>query len=81
MLADGVFNAEQMFDPLLKAPHTAHTLNPVELVVYGAGCAKMELCSGGRLADVAPTVLDLMGLPVPLEMTGQSLIIKTRTGI
>lgn len=68
-------NAEQMFDPLLKAPHTAHTVNPVELVVYGKGCQEMQLRSGGRLADIAPTVLDLMGLPQPKEMTGQSLII------
>ena len=54
-------------------PHTAHTTNPVPVIVYG-GPAGAALRSGGRLADVAPTVLDLMGLPLPPEMTGRSLI-------
>ncbi|HVU24096.1 MAG TPA: 2,3-bisphosphoglycerate-independent phosphoglycerate mutase [Opitutus sp.] len=71
-------NCEQMWDPVTKSPHTSHTLNLVELFVvgddYAAGRTKMR--SGGRLADVAPTVLDLLGLPKPAEMTGESLIVS-----
>jgi 2,3-bisphosphoglycerate-independent phosphoglycerate mutase len=69
-------NAEQMWDPTVNGPHTAHTLNEVEVFVVGsefsAGRTKMR--SGGRLADIAPTVLALMGLPKPAEMTGVSLV-------
>lgn len=54
--------------------HTAHTLNPVEMVIYGEGCAGLKLKAGGRLADIAPTILELMGLPKPRAMTGESLI-------
>ena len=71
-------NAEQMWDPTINGPHTAHTLNLVEVFVVGdtfaAGKTKMR--TGGRLADIAPTVLDLMGLPKPAEMTGESLIAR-----
>jgi len=64
-------NAERMRDPATGAPHTAHTSNPVPVVVVGAtGVALRD----GRLADVAPTVLDLMGLVKPAAMTGHSLI-------
>ncbi len=70
-------NAEQMWNPDLKAPHTAHTLNPVEAFVVGENFAagKTQLRSSGRLADIAPTVLQLMDLPKPAEMTGESLIV------
>lgn len=69
-------NADQMFDPTVNGPHTAHTLNPVELVIYGNGLKTKELINDGdrRLADIAPTILDLMGLEKPREMTGISLI-------
>ena len=69
-------NAEQMWDPTVNGPHTAHTLNLVEVFVVGEGFAagKTKLRDGGRLADLAPTVLALMELPKPKEMTGQSLI-------
>ena len=68
-------NSDQMWDPTVDGPHTAHTLNPVELVVYGKGCESSELIQEDRrLADIAPTVLDLMGLEKPPEMTGISLI-------
>jgi 2,3-bisphosphoglycerate-independent phosphoglycerate mutase len=71
-------NAEQMWDPTVNGPHTAHTLNLVEVLVVGDGFAagKTKLRSGGRLADLAPTLLDLMGLPKPAEMTGESLIVR-----
>ncbi len=71
-------NAEQMWDPTVNGPHTSHTLNRVEFFVVGERFAagKTKLRAGGRLADIAPTVLDLMGLPKPAEMTGESLIIK-----
>jgi len=65
-------NCETMVDPVTGGPHTAHTLNPVPVAVIG-GPAGARL-RGGRLADVAPTLLDLMGLPLPPEMTGRSLI-------
>ncbi len=68
-------NCEVMVDPVTGGPHTAHTTNPVPVIVVG-GPAGAHLRSGGRLADVAPTVLDLMGLPLPPEMTGQSLIVR-----
>jgi 2,3-bisphosphoglycerate-independent phosphoglycerate mutase len=69
-------NAEQMWDPTVNGPHTAHTLNLVEVFVVADDLAvgKTKMRDGGRLADIAPTVLDLMGLPKPAEMTGQSLI-------
>jgi len=70
-------NAEQMWDPTVNGPHTAHTLNLVEVFAVGEGLAagKTKMRSGGRLADIAPTVLHLMGLPKPAEMTGESLIL------
>ncbi|MBL9203391.1 MAG: 2,3-bisphosphoglycerate-independent phosphoglycerate mutase [Opitutaceae bacterium] len=69
-------NAEQMWDPTVNGPHTAHTLNLVEVFVVGSDYAvgKTKMRSGGRLADIAPTVLHLMGLPKPAEMTGDSLV-------
>ena len=63
-------NVEQMDDPISGQPHTAHTCEPVPLVYVGP--ARLEL-SEGRLCDVAPTILTLMGLSVPVEMTGVSL--------
>ncbi|MDR0351721.1 MAG: 2,3-bisphosphoglycerate-independent phosphoglycerate mutase [Puniceicoccales bacterium] len=68
-------NSEQMWDPKNDAPHTQHTLNPVKLTIYGRGCDSLKLKNGGCLADVAPTILRLMKLQNPLEMTGSSLIL------
>lgn len=68
-------NADQMWNPETNSPHTQHTLNPVEVVVYGHNCDGLKLKSSGRLADIAPTILGLMGLPQPKEMTGLSLIV------
>ncbi len=65
-------NCETMIDPDTGGPHTAHTLNPVPVaLVGGPDAARLR---DGRLADLAPTVLDLMGLELPPEMTGRSLI-------
>lgn len=69
-------NADQMWEPEENSPHTRHTLNPVEVVIYGKDCQSLKLRPTGRLADIAPTLLDLMGLPKPDEMTGESLISK-----
>jgi 2,3-bisphosphoglycerate-independent phosphoglycerate mutase len=71
-------NCEQMWDAENNSPHTSHTLNPVEVFVVGPEFAagRTKLREGGRLADIAPTVLQLMGLPKPDEMTGESLIVE-----
>jgi len=66
-------NCEQMIDYETRQPHTAHTTNPVPCILVGRGLENETLRSGGRLADVAPTLLGLMGLPQPPEMTGQDL--------
>lgn len=65
-------NCEMMVDPVTGGPHTAHTLNPVPVALVG-GPAGVTL-RDGRLSDLAPTVLALMGLPKPPEMTGESLL-------
>ena len=67
-------NCEVMIDPQSGGPHTAHTLNPVPVALVG-GPEGATLRAGGRLSDLAPTLLDLMGLDVPPEMTGKTLII------
>ena len=66
-------NAEQMIDYKTGELHTAHTTNPVPLVLIGREDVKLK---EGRLADLAPTMLDLMNLEKPAEMTGESLIEK-----
>ncbi len=65
-------NCEVMVDPVTGGPHTAHTLNPVPVILVGGPPG--AVLRAGRLADLAPTLLQLMGLPQPAEMTGQSLI-------
>jgi 2,3-bisphosphoglycerate-independent phosphoglycerate mutase len=67
-------NCEMMRDPETGGPHTAHTLNRVPVILVG-GPGHIHL-SDGQLADVAPTILELMRLPVPSEMTGRSLIVS-----
>ena len=67
-------NSDQMWNPEADAPHTQHTLNPVEVVLYGSACRDLQLKADGRLADIAPTILGLMNLEQPEEMTGKSLI-------
>jgi 2,3-bisphosphoglycerate-independent phosphoglycerate mutase len=64
-------NCDLMRDPVTGGPHTAHTTNPVPLLLIGAGNVPL---ADGRLSDLAPTLLQLMGLGRPAEMTGVSLI-------
>jgi 2,3-bisphosphoglycerate-independent phosphoglycerate mutase len=64
-------NCELMRDPATGGPHTAHTTNPVPVLLYGTPAQALR---DGRLADIAPTLLALMGLPQPAEMTGRTLI-------
>jgi 2,3-bisphosphoglycerate-independent phosphoglycerate mutase len=66
-------NAEMMSDPETGEPHTAHTLNPVPFLVVNSPTPVRHLADG-RLSDVAPTLLHLLGLPQPAVMTGHSLI-------
>jgi 2,3-bisphosphoglycerate-independent phosphoglycerate mutase len=83
-------NCEQMFDPITNAPHTAHTVYDVPLYIVSAAAKDHTLrgdtnprnwfnpvarASRGRLADVMPTALELMGIPKPSEMEGQSLLL------
>jgi 2,3-bisphosphoglycerate-independent phosphoglycerate mutase len=67
-------NCEQMIDPKTGGPHTAHTTYPVEFIVVDDRMKGKRLREGGRLADVAPTALQMMGIEKPAEMTGRSLI-------
>lgn len=67
-------NADQMIDLKTLEPFTAHTTNPVPFIAIGADMLGKELRAGGRLADIAPTMLTSMGIPVPKEMTGTSLL-------
>jgi 2,3-bisphosphoglycerate-independent phosphoglycerate mutase len=65
-------NAEQMIDPETGGPHTAHTTNPVPFVILGEKNA-MSLRAGGALCDVAPTILSMLGIEQPREMSGVNL--------
>jgi 2,3-bisphosphoglycerate-independent phosphoglycerate mutase len=67
-------NCETMVDPVTGGPHTAHTTNPVPVAMFGGPeAASLRV---GRLSDLAPTLLDLMDLDLPAEMTGETLIIR-----
>ena len=68
-------NAEKMLDYETGKPHTAHTTNPVPFILVNAG-EGVSLREGGCLADIAPTLIDIMGLEQPKEMTGKSLIVR-----
>lgn len=69
-------NAEVMIDPETKKVITAHSTNPVPFILTGEEYKNAKLLSGGRLSDIAPTILDMMHLEKPEEMTGHSLISK-----
>ena len=68
-------NAEQLVDYETGAPFTAHTTNPVPFIVVNCDKAK-DIKEGGRLCDIVPTMLDMMGIEQPAEMTGESLLVK-----
>lgn len=64
-------NAEMMYDEALKSPHTAHTLNPVPFVMFQGPQGELH---SGNLSQIAPTILQILGLPIPSVMTGGSLL-------
>lgn len=65
-------NADQMFDPKTNGPHTAHTLNPVPFIVIGDNSVSLK--DGGKLADIAPTMLHYLGIEQPKDMDGEVLV-------
>jgi 2,3-bisphosphoglycerate-independent phosphoglycerate mutase len=69
-------NIEQMIDYDTGKIHTAHTTNPVPVILVGEECKKSRLNKGTAI-DIAPTVLQLLGIPQPTEMTGRSLIVDS----
>ncbi|HEV3194282.1 MAG TPA: 2,3-bisphosphoglycerate-independent phosphoglycerate mutase [Polyangiaceae bacterium] len=69
-------NCELMKDPATGQPHTAHTLNPVPFLYVNDADRDVRIRAGGRLCDVAPTMFDLMGIALPAEMTGYSLLVR-----
>ncbi len=68
-------NSEQMIDYETGMTKTSHTLNPVELIYVAGDSKKLKLIKRGKLSDIAPTVLSLLGLDIPKEMTAQNLIV------
>ena len=68
-------NAEQLIDEETGEPFTAHTTNPVPFILVNAD-PSYKLREGGVLADIVPTLIELMGMEQPKEMTGKSLLIK-----
>jgi 2,3-bisphosphoglycerate-independent phosphoglycerate mutase len=66
-------NAEMMIDPATGGPHTAHTTNPVPFIVVAENSQQFAVRGDGSLRDISPTILAMMGLPEPKEMTGRDL--------
>jgi 2,3-bisphosphoglycerate-independent phosphoglycerate mutase len=71
-------NAELMIDPATGGPHTAHTTNPVPFIVIAENSKQFSLKPNGSLRDISPTILGMLGLPEPKEMTGQDLRTLTK---
>ena len=71
-------NAEMMVDPVTGGPHTYHTTNPVPFIVVAEDSKQFTLKPGGSLRDISPTILGMLGLPEPKEMTGGDLRVKLR---
>ncbi|HEX6805337.1 MAG TPA: 2,3-bisphosphoglycerate-independent phosphoglycerate mutase [Terriglobales bacterium] len=69
-------NAEMMVDPVSGGPHTYHTTNPVPFIVVAENSKQFTLKPGGSLRDISPTILGMLGLPEPKEMTGSDLRVK-----
>ena len=66
-------NAEQMIDPTTGGPHTAHTTNPVPFIVVSENAQQFTLKPNGSLRDISPTILGMLNLSEPAEMTGKDL--------
>ncbi len=71
-------NAELMIDPVTGGPHTAHTTNPVPFIVVSDNAKQFTLKPGGSLRDISPTLLGMMGLDEPKEMTGADLRVPVK---
>jgi 2,3-bisphosphoglycerate-independent phosphoglycerate mutase len=71
-------NAEMLIDPVTGGPHTAHTTNPVPLIMVSGDDKKFNLRQDGALQDISPTMLSMLGIPQPKEMTGTDLRIRAR---
>ena len=71
-------NAEMMIDPVTGGPHTAHTTNPVPFILVTEAAKKLGVRSDGSLRDISPTMLEMLGLPQPKDMTGSSLIVRQK---
>ncbi|MCU1284523.1 MAG: 2,3-bisphosphoglycerate-independent phosphoglycerate mutase [Acidobacteriales bacterium] len=69
-------NAEQMIDPATGGPQTAHTTNPVPLIVLAEDSARFTLRPDGALQDISPTILGMLGIPQPADMKGHNLLVK-----
>jgi 2,3-bisphosphoglycerate-independent phosphoglycerate mutase len=69
-------NAEMMIDPATGGPHTAHTTNPVPFIIAAENSRQLSLRPNGSLQDISPTVLSMLGIPQPNEMTGHDLRVK-----
>ncbi|MDH7578162.1 MAG: 2,3-bisphosphoglycerate-independent phosphoglycerate mutase [Bacillota bacterium] len=74
-------NAEQMLEEGGEEPHTAHTTNEVPLILVGERYRGSPLRDGGALEDLAPTILEILGIPQPPEMTGRSLLLPVRASV
>jgi 2,3-bisphosphoglycerate-independent phosphoglycerate mutase len=72
-------NAEMMIDPVTGGPHTAHTTNPVPFIVIAEGSKQFTLKPDGSLRDISPTILGMLGLDEPKEMTGKDLRLPTKS--
>jgi 2,3-bisphosphoglycerate-independent phosphoglycerate mutase len=66
-------NAEQMVDPVTGGPHTAHTTNPVPMIYVAEDASQYTLRPDGSLRDISPTLINLLNLHLPIEMTGGDL--------
>ena len=71
-------NAEMMIDPATGGPHTAHTTNPVPLIVLSDDAQQFTLKPNGSLRDISPTILGMLGVAEPKEMTGSDLRIPLK---
>jgi 2,3-bisphosphoglycerate-independent phosphoglycerate mutase len=73
-------NAETMIDPVSGGPHTFHTLNPVPFILVAENGKQFTLRRDGALQDISPTVLGVLGIPQPKEMTGHDLRVPRLNG-